>query len=195
MVDALDGRLQVFAIDHAGAVTPYDEVSHAYAGSLYICRVLATTYDVQLDAWGVYRAQELGKLFGSPRLSLTDSILLGFTGTHCWVRRENVPRLVDAIDDFWRKHHNFTTLMGQDVEAEPTLPRVAQVLRRAAQDEALRGVCFNQTSVVTDPWRAPFEPGKPYNFDRDRFTVSGVSPWELFDELAECRERHAAARS
>lgn len=192
MVDALDGRVQIFGIATDGTVSLYSEVPGAHGGSLYICKMLAIKYGVQLDAWGVYRAQELGKLFGTSRVSRTDSILLGFTGTHCWVRRENIDDLVAAIEEFWAEHRRFTTLMGEVVDAEPTLPRVAEVLRRAALDESLRGVCFNQTSIVADPWRAQFEPAKPFHFDNDRFTVSGIAPWELFEELDEVSQRESS---
>jgi hypothetical protein len=184
-VDYRDANVEILGVRLDGSVTPYAVVPNAYAGSLHICRTLAQEYRRPLDAWGIYRAKELGDLFGTDILAPNDAIVLGFTAGSVWVRRENIERLIGALRAFWEEHSSFSSLLGETIALPPTIPGVIDALQAARDEPELRGVCFNQTSVVATVWHpvgwTP-EP-RPFNFDLDDLTLEGVRPWELFEAL------------
>jgi hypothetical protein len=196
-------RIEIYGIATDGTTRDYDEVRNAQACAPHIWAALAHKLGSARpygDADLVWRA------VGSPALTDDEAVANLFTWDGTWVRRENLPRLADALDAFWRDHH--TTVGSPDLgEVCPTIPGVVAVLRRAATDASLRGVCFNQTSVNSSPWSVrvpldetlPTDPARdpeayeeesgwrPFVFGRDERNGFGAAPYELFERLAELR--------
>ncbi len=180
----------VHAIAPSGEVVPYGTVPNAHACSLHILRSLSGKYGCRFDPFGVYRAAELTRLFGSPTLDEDDAIVLGFTFEHVWVRSDNLERLAAALEGFWSEHSRAVALTGESFEVEPTIPRVVELLRRAAGDEEVRGVCFDQTSVAPSVWIGPGK--EPFRFGAGGRALDGGEPVELIEELERRRADYAS---
>lgn len=163
---------EVYAIGIDGDVHYYDAARNAWGGAMHIWHTLGEKrLGRELSVFQGY--DRVWKLFGTPALQPWENVALGFTFDRVWVRRENLPRLADALAEFWLQHHH----------PAPTIPALVEIIRRAAADEAVRGLCFNQTSVCSNPWRVRLgeDEGRPYNFDRDGHGEGGH--WELFEEI------------
>lgn len=168
-------RVEIYSIGHDGEVRSFAEVRNATAGALTIWMEMAAKHKVECEMF------EFGPLWKQTRsFSRPDQIVLAATYDRVWIRRERCSEVAAALRAFWAERG----LGAKGIV--PTIPGIADELDRAAVSD-IRGVCFNQTSVCSDPWvvRHPTDPEEriPFNFDRDTEAMDGGQPWELFDEL------------
>ena len=114
-------------------------------------------------------------LFIIDSVSITDKIVLGTTFDNVLVRREDIPKVIEAFEAFDKEHDGMTNLKEQ-----------ADGLRAFYEDEDVSAVGWNQTSVNGDDWSNAgdtildedgAEIGSPYNYK------TGKKHWWLFDEL------------
>lgn len=179
-------QVEIFGIDNRGKITLLAKANNAEAGSMHICRTLSAKYRCPFDPFGLYRARAIGDLFGSPKMSEQDSVVLGFTFDRVWVKRENIDRLVQALTAFWEAHSTFVTLTGEELPAPPTIPKIIKILSKAAGDQKLKGVCFNHTSVAPNLWTQPNankNRAARFDFDVNLAMTDETQPWELFETL------------
>lgn len=181
--------ITVYTINHNGDVDNFGEAQNAMACAPYIWRVLSEKYgfgNTFLDA-----EPPVWRKFIDPTVPIADRIVLGFTFDSPWIRRENIPRLTEALESFWREHHSRRESDGKTIAVVDTIPRVVELLKRAF-DADCRGVCFQQTSVSDRIWQIrqfcdkcghDLDDIRPFNFDRDRTNAIDAEPWELFDAL------------
>ena len=108
-------------------------------------------------------------------VSITDKIVLGTTFDNVLVRRDDIPKVIEAFEAFDKEHEGMTNLKEQ-----------ADGLRAFYKDEEVSAVGWNQTSVNGEDWSNIGEPiidedgdevGGPYNFK------TGNRHWWLFDVL------------
>lgn len=184
---------EVYVIDAAGDVNPLGEVRNPHGAAPHIWRLLSQKYGVAdpLSAMNGYDTP-LWKLFRSGRLTDDENTLLGFTFDGVWVARENIPRLLTAIERWWPgNRQQWSEFDKKFYEVTPTLEGVAELLRTVPDDA--RGVCFNPTSVNSNPWSITLtcacptcgdehslDEDRPFNFDKDKMNADGKTPWELF---------------
>lgn len=121
---------------------------------------------------------------------LTDdeALCVAFTLDAVWVKKENIPRLVYALEVFWE-------LYGSK-DFAVTLPNVIAYLKECAAVD-IRGVCFS-ISLVESAWSLSDPDGeneRPFNFDKDKHTAlgatrdqEGLEPVELGAVLATIAE-------
>jgi hypothetical protein len=135
--------VEIYAVDQRGDVYFYDEVHNAGGGALLM--------------W-----MRLGEDYGNPFPIMNDkpwwkwaneSVKNGtFSNDDAWVYAiscdwgiippEHMDTAIFALEAFYSRHPHTT---GDGIVA---------VLRRANDDPAVYGICFNHTSVVADPiWR------------------------------------------
>lgn len=192
-------RIEIYAImARDGEVIRYDEAYNAPACALHIWDTLSWKYCCEAFALHSAESPRVWELFATDRMALRDSIVLGFTYDRVWVKRENLPRLVKALRSFWEDHfdmfetHRMTYPKPERKPIVDTIPRVADILERMSKDETIRGACFNQTSVCSNPWLTKVPDADPedydnrykrFNFDNDPTLPNGKPPWELFDGL------------
>ena len=163
--------VEVYGIRSNGDVKSIGEVRNAQAGAAYIWDEITKKY-LGEDSPALYARdpKELWALFGDPRLSENESLVLGFTYDSYWVSYRDIPRLVAALEDFWSRHHSSKSIFGkrETREINPTIPGISKLISDFHKDPELvggivnpRGICFNQTSVCENPWRV-LVPRIPY---------------------------------
>lgn len=124
--------------------------------------------------------KEVWQLFTNANVSTTDRIVFGTTLDNALVKRENIPKVIEAFEEFDKEHEGLTNLKEQ-----------ADGLRAFYADEKISAVGWNQTSINGDDWSnfggyEEDEDGEetpvPYNFN------TGDKHWWLFDELEKATE-------
>ncbi len=175
-------RLEIFAFNKDGDAFHSGDHKTPWGGSIAIWQKLSESYNGPFSlGTGTVKIWKMWK-----ELSDMQDVALGFTFDRCWVKRENIKLLTDALQVFYNLYLEPDGIVD-------TIPRAIEVLRKAAADESLRGVAFNGTSVSECLWYvrqevseahreecytcAQCEP-RPYNLDNDE------GHWELFEELA-----------
>lgn len=188
------GSIEVYRIATDGEVTYYDRAKNAHACLPHIWAVLAKKYAVP-DPFA--RAREAGEsklreneplwaLYGSGKLAEQDDAILGFTFDASWCAKEHIGRLCAALASFWEHHSTMVDWNGRTVSVDDTVPRLIVILRRLEVDDDCRGVCFNQTSVNTNPWVVVLDPDpaahetRSFVFGQDLVDLNGAEPVELF---------------
>jgi hypothetical protein len=183
--------IEIYGVAKDGDVIWFDEVRNATACALHIWDELGKKY-VRPDYMALTHT-EVWKLFGEPSRPRWLRLVLGFTFDRVWVKRENIVPLVEALRQFWQEHSKMHNWRGELVDVHPTIPGVIEVLERASKDEDLIGVCFNHTSVNSNPWLVRVYPDgesdepsdRPHNMLTDKYAPNGQPFWELFEHTAE----------
>lgn len=80
---------------------------------------------------------DIWQLYGSDKVSEKDQIVLATTFDGCLVRKEDIPKVIDAFNSFG---------------GETSLPEQAEILQKAFDDPEIIAVGWNQTSVNGDTW-------------------------------------------
>lgn len=147
-----------FHNSHRGAMLVWMLMSEAY-----LHRPFSLSNDVQ-------SAKPTWNLWKNPDVRLSDRIVMASTFDKIMVKRENIPRLVQAIEDYSRRFDPGTLL------------KQACILKELASDETCFAVCWNQTSVCADAWYVPGETDdeewRPFDLSRDH----DYGHWFLFED-------------
>jgi len=176
----------VYQITPDGDVVAYEEVPNGRNGPSLIWETLVQAHTGK--PCGPERAAaRVTEWFGTEQFLLWENVAAGFLFDGAWVRTDRIPTLVDALD-LYLFHH---CAPPEDLRS-PTVPLrelIEKLCTLALESPAVRGVCFNLSSVVPNPWRVkdPRAGGKrrPFNFDCDTTLAGGVTPWELFTRLGD----------
>ena len=161
-------RTTVFRIKHDGQVEVAFEQHNAWLHAPKIWEALFKKYclkptDHEYASWLQY-SDRLWALQSDDRLSRAERIALLATFDRIWVPREMIPEVAEA----------FAHLGGSIVGLAGMV------------NEAIRGVCFQGTSVSENLWSRNDEEGGLINIDRDP-CCNGKKPWCLAEDLAEVR--------
>ena len=177
--------VRTYKITQDGKVLSHEDVRNPWGCAMYVWTTMTEKYLGKTP--GFCDNFPVWKLFATPKMSERDSIVMGFTFDGVWIKRENIPRLVTALRSFWEDHHTSRWPDGTVHEVVPTIPRVADILEGIATDETIKGVCFNQTSVCSNPWwvRTGEDEGRPFDFTVDTKDLNDHEPWELFEAMAD----------
>lgn len=117
--------------------------------------------------------EDIWALADDPRVPLADRIVLYTTFDNCLVRRENIPRVIDAMRGFVR----------EDDEWETNLETQAEILEEMLKLPDTIAAGWNQTSISGETWdiRGGYEAEtgmcKPYN------CLTGTQHFWLFDSI------------
>jgi hypothetical protein len=101
---------------------------------------------------------------------LNDRIVLATTFDKVMVKREHLPRLIEAFHAFMTSHGGTDNMRKQ-----------VQAFEKLSKDEECYAVCWTQTSVVADAWMV-YEPDED---DHRQYDISiDTGHWFLFDDEA-----------
>lgn len=157
---------EVFAIRENGDITEYGQAHNAFGGAMFIWMKLKEKYHVEGATF-----LDFGPLWKKcGELEEADNWVLASTFDNVVIRREHLPILITHFKTF------------TSVYSTPTLQTEIQILERAANDTAISGVAFNQTSVVCDTWivslpETDTEETRAYNIHKD------TKHWYLTPEI------------
>lgn len=163
-------HVDINAFGPDGACREIAQVRNGMAGAMTIWTELSQKYRLEMP----FSSMRDGKLpiwtaCNQGKVSEADSICVRFTYDNVWVKRENTPKLIEALRMFHRDHVEGTGIT-------PTIEGIATALETALkEDETLLGFSFNQTSVNPNPWLEG-EDCTPYN------VLTGTRHWELFED-------------
>lgn len=173
--------LEVYQIAKDGVVRHLGDAGCAPAGWMHFWSAVSMRVFGERMGFDDESCQRVWRLFGSDRLTVTENILMGASFDRAWVRRGGIDELIWALHDWWPDNCRIGGHM-----VRPTLLEVVGILRCVAHDAL--GVCFNGTSVNSNPWRVrEGEEGetRPFRFGTDTHLVDGGEPWEVFEALKE----------
>lgn len=186
---------EIFGFDKEGNAYHQADVKNAWRGAVAIWRILEATYlppyipqyarqlgittsgeckrrfaytPLRCNTFEKGAIEEVWNLSDRQDVTLTDRICLYTTFDKCLVKREDIPKVIEAFRAF----------------AEGTsLKEQADVLEQMYSDENCIAVGWNQTSVAVESW-ANFG-----GYDKDNDTpipyncLTGTEHYWLFDEL------------
>lgn len=186
---------EIFRFDKAGNANGCTDIPNAFRGAIAIWSYLENKYlppyiPDYLQARGFLTSEDCEKrlgykpsrcsslnnepireiwdLYNKDNVSITDKICLFTTFDNCLVKKENIPKVVEAFRAF---------------EGESSLKEQARVLELLCNDDDCIAVGWNQTSVNGDTWitRGGYDEendiGIPYN------CLTGTEHYWLFEEL------------
>ena len=166
---------EMYKVNSDGTVHHAAEFRNSFRGAFLVWKQMGERY-LGIDAGKAIAynesMQEVWNLWKSPDVPLHHRIVMMSTFDHVMVRRENLPRLIAAIEKY-------------ALSFDPgTLLQQAHKLQELAQDESVLAVCWNQTSVNCGVWWVydgsnDEDEGQPYNINRDS------DHYFLFDEINE----------
>jgi len=120
----------------------------------------------------------LWKLAKDPRVSETDRIVLATTFDRVMVKKENFPRLIEAMKKWADVNDGYNHIGG-----------VIECLEELQQDNSCHAVCWWLTSSSDNPWKVrdydeEDEYDDPHYYDISKAdTKENCYHWFLFDEL------------
>lgn len=163
---------EMYKVTTNGDVEEYAEFGNAFLGAFNVWREMSKHYlgfeslhdQATESVWGLWKSHEV---------PMNDRIVMASTFDRVMVRRESLPRLIEAIRDFSTRF------------SAGHLLQQADTLERLAQDDTCYAVCWNQTSVNSNPWMTITgeideygdEVYRPYNVFTD------LDHWFLFEEI------------
>lgn len=188
---------EIFGFDKDGNAYYYADIHNAYRGGMAIWRILEEKYlppyipehvrkmgittseecEARLgykltrcksSLMGDNAMKEIWELAGKDDVSVTDKICLFTTFDNCLVKKDDIPKVIEAFRCF---------------DGETSLKEQADVLEKMYSDEDCIAVGWNQTSVNGETWvnfggyDENNDEGIPYN------CLTGTKHYWLFDEL------------
>lgn len=155
---------EIYAVRPNGDITEYGEAHNAWGGAMHIWVTLRDKYGTH----GVH-GFDFSLTWGSAnKMSERDQWVMAGTFDKVIIPKEQLPTYRNFLRSFANEYPT------QNLEEQISL------LDRAILDDTVRGICFNQTSVNSNPWwiydESNDEEGKPYNVD------VGTKHWFLMPE-------------
>ena len=146
---------EIYAVQANGNIQQYGEAHNASGCAMHIWTKLAEKYNVKGK-----HPFDLEPLWNSiKQMNERDQWVMAGTFDHVIIPREQLPT-----------YCNFLRSFANDCSTSNLEEQIA-LLDRAIIDETVHGICFNQTSVNTNPWwiydGSNEDEGKPYNINTD----------------------------
>jgi len=160
-----------------------EEIRNAFRGAMAIWTILDETHlPPYYASWDpdkrISRAsammdpnaiKEVWALANDEKVPIDERLVLGTTFDKVLVKRENLPRLIEAFKNFEKKYPDQSSISEQTV-----------ILETFFEDENVMAVGWNQTSVSDDAWSVYEEDEQiPYDIN----TMEGH--WFLFENFKE----------
>jgi len=164
---------EMFKVPEVGPVENVAEFKNAFRGAWMVWEQMTKRYLHSDGAIAMLRGemQATWDLWKDKSIPLDHRIVLAMTFDKVMVRRENLGRLIEAIESYAKAFDPGHLLLQ------------AQKLRELVRDSTVYAVCWNQTSVNCDSWwiyedsEDEDESGRPYDISKD------ADHWFLFDDL------------
>jgi hypothetical protein len=180
---------EVFTINENGDVIEWGDAPNGHGGGPVVWMLMGEKYkrpynmiNEMMAMMGERRGESWFQIYSQSLTSPEDQVVIGWTLDGSWVKRENLPRLIEAIAAFNKD------LLGPSDYCK-TMFQVERHLREIAEKEPdIRGVCFKCTSVAESMWDSKGEENRPCNIDKD-----APEAWEIFEDIEARRESRKTA--
>jgi len=179
---------EMFYFGEKGEANSLAECSNAWRGAMAVWRTLEQKY-LPPGEKNIFTGepmsrtssfenedaiQEIWDLIKDDKVSFEDKIVMGTTFDFVIIKKENLPRVIEAFRNFDKINKCTTSLDEQ-----------ANALEKAHQDPNCTGVAWNQTSVCSS-W--------VFSYDDDdelvRYNINtGDKHWELFEDKLEKKNK------
>ena len=166
---------QLFIVRRNGDVELFREVGNALGSAFLIWKSLSDKYKLDFKLGENKSTGGVEKLVYNTNTPLFERIALVHTFEGVWVKRENMPALINALEDFVAL--NLSPNLGS------TLQGMTTALRQAFLLQDVIGVALNQTSGSKPFWFIPTTDGVPATSFRVYNMTKDTGHFELFEEL------------
>lgn len=160
------------------------QIRNATAGALWIWRALDHKYRTRCS---ILQYGKLWKLFNTGKLSELDNITMGVSFDRVWVKKENLPKLIEALKAFSNEFceqpvqisspFDFAAAQDGPVKVDDTIPRLIAALKACLEMDIL-GVAFNHTSVGEAFWELYEKPDRPATDEELREANISEDEWD-----------------
>lgn len=144
----------IYGVKSNGEVIFVDEVENSYRGAIHVWQRLCEKYEIEGSMFGGF--QKLWKLTDKEVLTKAENIVLKSTFDNVIVKKEDIPLLLEAFKEYDKNFPN-SSLLEQAVIIEENILNNVEMI----------GVCWNQTSINSNPWLFDYNDEKdeeiPYN--------------------------------
>jgi len=158
-------RTELYIIDEKGDVRFKDGFRNSYRGAVMIWSQLVEAHIFKtnklrcslialpcFDDSGLGKYQFLlGDIAYDKNIPIEDRIILVGTFDHCIVKRENIPKYLDALEKYMIKY---------DCGNLDDQYKAIKQIYDDAKYKNIVGICWNQTSVSCGVWSAPWDKEK-----------------------------------
>lgn len=145
----------IYGVKSNGVVEFIGETKNAWRGAMHVWVKLSKAYGIEDDS-DSERFRSLWRMADKGILTNFENIVLKSTFDNVVVKKEDIPKLTDAVREYDKKYPN-SSLLEQITIIEDTI----------LKDQAMIGICWNQTSINRNPWVDGYDEengeGIPYN--------------------------------
>lgn len=181
---------EIYTFNQKGKPSLYAEIRNAHRGAMAIWAYMEEKYlPPYMPDWArgtvlsfkpsrctadAHIFQEITDLHENPKVSETDKIVLKTTFDMLVVKKEDLPKVINAFIIFG---------------AKTSLPEQAEILEKIMQDSSIIAVGWNQTSVCCDTWMNFGGYDKQKNCEIPYNLLTMTKHWFLFDN-EKCGEKN-----
>lgn len=176
---------EIYKFNKKGKAEELGEVHNAFRGGMLVWKTLEERHltSLPIPSWSFHDTKywsrtsqmdggesmkEIWGLFNNDKLSIEEKIVLGSTFDNVLIRKENIPRTLEAFRMF---------------ESGTSLSLQADIIETILENDDVIAIGFNQTSVVGDTWLnfggLDEDSGEYLPYDIN----TGKRHWYLFDDL------------
>lgn len=130
---------EIYGIKKNGDVVFVDETDNAFRGAMHVWNRLCDKYNIPGGMFGGF--QDLWKKADTGFLSDAENTVLKSTFDNVVVKKEDIPMLLEAFKEYDEQFPNSSLLAQAHI-----------IKKEILQDDDMIGVCWNQTSVNSNPW-------------------------------------------
>lgn len=164
----------IYKVPEKGEIENYAEFKNSHRGAFNVWTEMARRY-LGMEMLPMFRdggMRPIWDLARNPEIPENDRIVMMSTFDRVMVKREDLPRLIEAFRDFGSRF-------------EPgSLLEQAKALEKLVSDSTCYAVCWNQTSVNSDHWQ--IGEGDPEVEDDYKLRMYDISKdtdhWFMFDQ-------------
>lgn len=145
---------EIYGVKSNGEVVFIGETKNAFRGAMHVWMKLCDKYGIQGGMFGGY--DRLWKMADKGTLSHAENIVLKSTFDNVVVKEEEIPMLLEAFKEYDKQFTGSSLLEQAEIIKEEIL-----------NNDEMIAVCWNQTSVNSNPWTDGYDEDKeediPYN--------------------------------
>ena len=163
---------EIIKFDKKGESSLVGEVENGIRESFAVWNYLSHKYlGRQFSIFGKPSEQEeVWSLFEDDRLSEDEKIILGTTFDYVLIKKEDIPRVIDAFSTLDEKEVGRVVKEWRENPIGISLPEQIEILKNLLSDEDCIAIGWHQNSVSCNMW---------YDYN----CIVGDEHWYLFDGL------------
>ena len=149
---------EIYKVPEKGEIESYADVNNAGRGAYLIWSGVYKHYiGNKFNLWKDDHCKSVSYLVKDNDVHINDRIVIATTLENMMIRRENLPLLINAMEDFGNRHDN------------GNLPEQVEHLKALVQDSTCFAVCWNQTN------------GDAWEVNSGEIDEDGEKVWRMYD--------------